>query len=104
MPLPLTSDWVDAVISGPITRWSALLISQLGLGDTWVQSLIADGLLAGVGGVLVFVPVLLLLFLSLAVLEESGYMARMAFVMDRFMQPLGITGQKLLASAGRLWL
>ncbi|KAA3648445.1 MAG: ferrous iron transport protein B [Chloroflexi bacterium] len=89
-------DWTDAVISGPITRWATSLIAFMGLGSTWVESLVADGILAGVGGVLVFVPVLVFLFLALALLEESGYMARMAFVMDRFMQPLGLQGKSFL--------
>ena len=55
-----------------------------------------DGIIAGVGGVLVFVPVLMALYLVLAILEDSGYMARAAFVMDRLMHALGLHGKSFL--------
>ncbi len=89
-------DWVDAVITGPITRWAAALFGAAGLGDTWIESLAIDGALAGVGGVLAFVPVLLFLYLSIGILEDSGYMARAAFVMDRVMRTLGLHGKSFL--------
>lgn len=89
-------DWIGAVISGPITRWVVALLSWLGLGGSWVESLLVDGALAGVGGVLVFVPVLMALYFVLAVLEDSGYMARAAFVMDRLMSALGLHGKSFL--------
>jgi ferrous iron transport protein B len=85
-------DWVAAVISGPVTRWAAGVLAVVGLGETWVESLVLDGVLAGVGGVMVFVPVLMFLYLALAILEDSGYMARAAFVMDRVMRTLGLHG------------
>jgi ferrous iron transport protein B len=89
-------DWVDGVISGPLTNWVVALLGIVGLGDTWVESLIVDGIIAGVGGVLVFVPVLMSLYLALALLEDSGYMARAAFVMDRLMRALGLHGKSFL--------
>jgi len=89
-------DWVDGVISGPITNWVGSLINLVGLGGTWVESLFIDGVIAGVGGVLVFVPVMLSLYFALAILEDSGYMARAAFVMDRFMHSLGLHGKSFL--------
>lgn len=89
-------DWVDGVISGPFTRWTIAILNLLGLGGTWVESLVVDGILAGVGGVLVFVPVLLFLYFFLALLEDSGYMARAAFVMDRLMHSLGLHGKSFL--------
>ena len=89
-------DWVDGVISGPFTRWTIAILNLLGLGGTWVESLVVDGILAGVGGVLVFVPVLLFLYFFLALLEDSGYMARAAFVMDRLMRSLGLHGKSFL--------
>ncbi len=89
-------DWVDAVISGPITRWVISLMNLLGLSGSWFESLLVDGVIAGVGGVLVFVPVLMSLYLALAVLEDSGYMARAAFVMDRLMNVLGLHGKSFL--------
>jgi ferrous iron transport protein B len=89
-------DWVDSVIAGPVTGWGNAVIESLGLGDTWVQALIVDGVIAGVGGVLVFVPVLVFLYVAIAILEDTGYMARAAFVMDRFMQKLGLHGKSFL--------
>jgi len=89
-------DWVDAVITGPITRWVVVLLSLVGLGGTWFESLLVEGVIAGVGGVLVFVPVLMSLYLALAILEDSGYMARAAFVMDRLMNKLGLHGKSFL--------
>ncbi len=90
-------DWIDSVISGPVTRWIGAILSGLGLGGTWVESLLIDGVVGGVGGVLTFVPVLLFLYFFIAVLEDSGYMARAAFVMDRFMHALGLHGKSFLS-------
>ncbi len=89
-------DWVDGVINGPIARWGVALLNLFGLGGTWAESLLVDGIIAGVGGVMVFVPVLTFLYLALALLEDSGYMARAAFVMDRLMHALGLHGKSFL--------
>jgi ferrous iron transport protein B len=89
-------DWVDGVINGPVTRWIVALLGMVGLGGSWAESLFVDGIIAGVGGILVFVPVLMSLYLALAVLEDSGYMARAAFVMDRLMNVLGLHGKSFL--------
>ncbi|GAH19730.1 unnamed protein product [marine sediment metagenome] len=89
-------DWVDGVIGGPITRWVVAILNAIGLGGTWFESLMVDGIIAGVGGVLVFVPVLLFLYFFLALLEDSGYMARAAFVMDRLMHTFGLHGKSFM--------
>lgn len=89
-------DWIDGVINGPLTRWVTAVLGTLSLSGTWVESLLVDGIIAGVGGVLVFVPVLISLYIALAVLEESGYMARSAFVMDRLMSRIGLHGKSFL--------
>jgi ferrous iron transport protein B len=89
-------DWVDGVIGGPITRWAVAILKAIGMGGSWVESLVVDGIIAGVGGVLVFVPILLFLYFFMAVLEDSGYMARAAFVMDRLMHALGLHGKSFL--------
>jgi len=89
-------DWVDGVIGGPLTNWVSSIINWLGLGGTWVEGLFIDGIIAGVGGMLVFVPVMLALYFALALLEDSGYMARAAFVMDRFMHALGLHGKSFM--------
>lgn len=89
-------DWVDATISGPVTRWAVAILEALSLDGGWVESMVVDGILAGVGGVLVFVPVLFGLYLMLALLEDTGYMARAAAVMDRSMRAVGIPGKAFL--------
>ena len=89
-------NWLDAVLTGPLSRWALAGLSAVGLGGTWLASLVVDGLLAGVGSVLAFIPVLLALYLALAVLEDSGYMARGAFVMDRLMSRIGLQGRSFL--------
>ncbi len=89
-------DWVGAVINGPITHWVMAILGAVGLGGGWVESLFVDGVIAGVGGVMVFVPVLMFLYLALAILEDSGYMARAAFVMDGLMSKIGLQGKSFL--------
>ena len=89
-------DWVDIFINSFIYRWAVWLLEVIGLGNHWFSSLILDGVIAGVGGVLVFVPVLLLLYLALGIMEDSGYMARAAFVMDRVMRWMGLHGKSFL--------
>ncbi|RRR65022.1 MAG: ferrous iron transport protein B [Candidatus Viridilinea halotolerans] len=89
-------DWVDGVIAGPLSNWATELLTLVGLGGSWLEGLVVEGMIAGVGGVLVFVPVLLALYFALALLEDSGYMARAAFVMDRLMHALGLHGKSFL--------
>lgn len=62
----------------------------------WLKSLIVDGIIAGVGGILTFIPNILILFLALAILEDSGYMARVAYVMDSVMGRVGLSGKAFL--------
>jgi ferrous iron transport protein B len=88
-------DWVDGVINGPVAAGLSAILVQIGAAE-WLQSLVIDGIVAGVGGVLTFVPGLIMLFLFLALLEDSGYLARAAFVMDRFMQVIGLHGKSVI--------
>ncbi len=62
----------------------------------WLRSLLVDGVIGGVGGVLVFLPNILLLFMAIALLEDTGYMARAAFVMDRIMHKIGLHGKSFI--------
>ncbi|HFV0323306.1 TPA: nucleoside recognition domain-containing protein, partial [Streptococcus agalactiae] len=62
----------------------------------WVQSLLIDGVLAGIGAILGFVPQIFVLFLLLGFLEDSGYMARVAFVMDRIFRRFGLSGKSFI--------
>jgi len=64
--------------------------------DSWLRSLLVDGMIAGVGGVVIFLPNILLLFLAIAMLEDTGYMARAAFVMDRIMHKIGLHGKSFI--------
>jgi ferrous iron transport protein B len=73
---------------------SALVTRALPPGD--LRSLLVDGVLAGVGSVLVFLPQIAILFLFIGLLEDSGYMARAAFVMDRYLRPLGLQGRSFI--------
>ena len=88
-------DWTDAVINGPIANGLRFLLDLVPL-PAWIHSLVIDGIVAGVGGVLVFVPGLLILYFFLALLEDSGYMSRAAFVMDRFMRVVGLHGKSFI--------
>jgi ferrous iron transport protein B len=88
-------DWMDAVINGPIANGFRFLLN-LTAAPAWIHSLVIDGVVAGVGGVLVFVPGLLMLYFFLALLEDSGYMSRAAFVMDRFMRVVGLHGKSFI--------
>ncbi|NOX62918.1 MAG: ferrous iron transport protein B [Chloroflexi bacterium] len=89
-------DWLTAVLEGPVSHVTRAGLAWLGLAGTWVESLLLDGVIAGVGGVLVFLPVLMALYIAMALLEDSGYMARAAFVMDRFMRRLGLHGKSFI--------
>lgn len=66
------------------------------LGDGAVSSLVADGLIAGVGSVVIFLPQILILFLFIILLEDSGYLARAAYLMDRTMRAVGLSGQSII--------
>ncbi len=89
-------DWIDTLIHGPISRLADYIFTLIGWNGTWLSSLFIDGIIAGVGGVLVFVPVLMALYFVLAVLEDCGYMARAAFITDRLMHLLGLHGKSFL--------
>jgi ferrous iron transport protein B len=88
-------DWIDAVITGAVSRWihAGLLLVQ---APDWLQGLLLDGVIAGVGGVLVFLPGLVVLFLFIALMEDSGYLARVAVVMDRFLNYIGLNGKSFV--------
>ncbi|MEW6240579.1 MAG: ferrous iron transport protein B [Chloroflexota bacterium] len=88
-------DWMDAVINGPVANGFRFILDLVS-APAWMRSLVVDGVVAGVGGVLVFVPGLLMLYFFLALLEDSGYMSRAAFVMDRFMRVVGLHGKSFI--------
>ena len=75
--------------------WLAGLFA--GLSPVWLNSLIEDGLFGGVGAVLSFVPIIFLLYVALSIMEDTGYMARAAFVMDRLMHKIGLHGRSFVS-------
>lgn len=80
---------------GHASDWAAAGLDSLGVAS-WLRSLIVDGIIAGVGGILTFIPNIFILFLALAVLEDSGYMSRVAYVMDSVMGKVGLSGKAFL--------
>ena len=98
------TDWTNDVLFGEIVPPAIEgFLTSVGCAG-WLQSLILDGIVAGVGAVLGFVPQMLVLFIFLAILEDCGYMARVAFIMDRIFRKFGLSGKSfipmLMDSAG----
>ena len=87
---------IGQLVNGPLASGLTWLLGLFGLGDSWLQGLLVEGLLVGVGTVLTFLPVMAVMFAALGVLEDSGYLARAAFVADRAMRSLGLDGRALL--------
>ncbi|HCW32098.1 MAG: bifunctional ferrous iron transporter, protein b/GTP-binding protein/membrane protein, ferrous iron transport protein B [Candidatus Peregrinibacteria bacterium GW2011_GWE2_39_6] len=87
-------NWIETLFA-LLAKESFLILDKIG-ALKWTQSLIVDGIIGGVGGVLVFIPIIGTLFLLIALLEDSGYMARIAYLMDNFMQKLGLHGKAFI--------
>ncbi len=88
-------DWIDKLANGPLKHWATALLGALH-APLWTVSLVNDGIIAGVGFVLVFVPVIFAMMFFITFLEGSGYMARAAFVMDRAMHAIGLHGKSFI--------
>ena len=86
-PIEVFFGWFGVVIKGLLVSASA---------PDWLVSLVVDGVIAGVGGVAVFIPVIFSLYFVIALLEGSGYMARVAFIMDKLMHGIGLHGKSFL--------
>lgn len=80
---------------GIVSDGAAAALAEIHVAG-WLQSLIVDGIIAGVGGILTFIPNIFILFLALGILEDSGYMARVAYVMDSVMGKVGLSGKAFL--------
>lgn len=87
---------IGSLVSGPLTGGATALLTTLGLGHGWLDRFVVDGLINGVGLLLTFVPLMALMFALLALLEDSGYLARAAVVADRAMRAIGLPGQAFL--------
>jgi len=88
-------------LSAPFMDWIDQFFGWLGgyasvVSPDWLGSLLADGIIGGLGSVLIFIPPIFLLFIAIAVLEDCGYMARAAFIMDRVMHKIGLHGRSFI--------
>ena len=92
------TDWANDVLFGEwVPGLFDTILGALGVAEGgWLYGLIQDGIVAGVGAVLGFVPQMLVLFLLLAILEDVGYMARVAFIMDRLFRRFGLSGKSFI--------
>ncbi len=86
-------DWVDGFINGYIGKYVGLALTG---APNWLNSLVINGIIGGVGLVLTFVPLMLFIYFFLALLEESGYMSRAAFVLDKIMHSIGLNGKSFI--------
>ena len=90
------TDWTNDVLGGAwLTDGSRALLEGWGCAE-WLTGLVSDGIVAGVGAVLGFVPQMLVLFFMLSILEDVGYMARVAFIMDRIFRKFGLSGKSFI--------
>lgn len=87
------SDMLDEMLNESFLPFVSDLLSGT---SHWFQSLIVDGIIAGVGGILVLLPIILALFSCISILEDSGYMARVAFIMDKLMRKMGLSGKAFI--------
>ncbi len=90
------TDWANDVLGGEVLVGGSRTLLESWGAAPWLVGLISDGILAGVGAVLGFVPQMLVLFLILCILEDCGYMARIAFIMDRIFRRFGLSGKSFI--------
>ena len=89
------TDWTNDTFVGAIQGWAGDALAAAGASDL-IVSLVVDGIIGGVGAVLGFVPQMAILFLFLSILEDGGYMARVAFVMDKLLRKIGLSGRSIV--------
>jgi len=87
------ADMLDQLLSNNLVPFVEILLIN---SSPWFKSLILDGIIGGVGAVVVFLPLILTLFLGISLLEDSGYMARVAFIMDKVMRKMGLSGKAFI--------
>ncbi|MDY7041324.1 MAG: ferrous iron transport protein B [Chloroflexota bacterium] len=86
-------DLLDVYVVGTAADWANLLLAG---APAWFRALVVDGIIGGVGTVITFLPILVIFFATMGLLEDIGYMARAAYVMDRFMHMMGLHGKSFL--------
>ena len=106
----MTFNYLGAWLSDGMTMVVNWVIALIGRGlevagvSSVLQSLVVDGILSGIGSVIGFLPTIVTLFFFLSILEDTGYMARVAFVMDKLLRKIGLFRKKLCADADRIRL
>ena len=92
----IVTDWTNDTLFGEIIQGNvSMFLENVGAAQ-WLQGLIVDGIIGGVGAVLGFVPQIMLLFFFISLLEDCGYMARVAFIMDRLFRRFGLSGKSFI--------
>ncbi|KJZ89211.1 hypothetical protein ClosIBUN13A_CONTIG231g03645 [Clostridium sp. IBUN13A] len=87
------SDFLDGVLNDSILPYLSHILEN---SSPWFSSLIVDGIVSGVGGIIVLLPIILVLFICITILEDSGYMSRVAFMMDKLMRKMGLSGKAFI--------
>ena len=87
------SDLLDGFLNDSLMPFVTNILSS---SSDWFSSLIVDGIIGGVGGIIVLLPIILVLFICISILEDSGYMARIAFIMDSLMRKMGLSGKAFI--------
>lgn len=87
------SDILDGLLNDSIIPYLSGLLAN---SSPWFSSLIVDGIVSGVGGIVVLLPIILVLFICITILEDSGYMSRVAFMMDKLMRKMGLSGKAFI--------
>lgn len=88
-------DMIDVFFSDFVSVWASEGLQVLGVAQ-WLHDLIIDGIIGGVGGVLTFVPNITVMFIAISFLEDTGYMARVAFIMDKYLRRVGLNGKAFI--------
>ena len=92
----IATDWINDTFFGEIVQGNvSAFLMNIGVAD-WLHGLIVDGIIGGVGAVLGFVPQIMILFFLISILEDCGYMARVAFIMDRIFRKFGLSGKSFI--------
>ena len=91
----IVTDWTNDVFVAGIQNWASNGLTHLGASD-WVISLVSDGIIGGLGAPVGFAPQMAIVFFFLALLEDCGYMARVAFIMDRIFRRFGLSGKSFI--------
>ena len=92
----IATDWTNDVLIGEIVQGNVSSWLEMANAAPWLQGLLVDGIIGGVGAVIGFIPQICLLFFLLSILEDCGYMARVAFILDRLFRKIGLSGKSFI--------